>query len=480
MSQVPADCPRQHQPLKIAPLLDQPVDLIALRNPGYILLDDRSLIECRGHIVTGCSNQLDAARKGGVVWLGSGKGGQKGVMHVDNSLGIRLHKFRRQHLHIAGQNYRVNLVRGQQFQLLLFYIFLRCRSHRPIVKWDTVKLRQRPCVLMIADDQRQVAVELFGFVAMEQVCQAMQIMRTKNSHVLRGVGKFQLPVQRMPLGQRRERRAELCFVKILFVGRKLDPHEEQAQLHILMLIGIQNIGVIFLNQEVGDGGDQAFAVRTINKQNRSFRHIEIPAEYFYLTSQACCTPIEMQFAVQYNHTISPQLQSKKEKCMFKGIVLMAALATGLAPMASAQLNSTDKAFAMKLAKSNNYEIKAAQMAQDMSTNDSYKSYAQMILTDHTKAGQDLTSTVATADSSMQLPTDVSANDQSHLDVLKNAGKSFDVKYRYQMISTHIAALKLAQNYIGQPNDNPQLKKFAQDLIPVFQKHLAEAEKLPRQ
>lgn len=164
---------------------------------------------------------------------------------------------------------------------------------------------------------------------------------------------------------------------------------------------------------------------------------------------------------------------------FRGIALVTALAAGLAPMAMAQLNSTDKAFVMKLAKSNNYELKAADMVPDMSQQDAYKSYADMIKTDHTKAGQDLTTTVSDIDSSLQLPTDVSSTDQAHLDTLKNAGDAFDMKYRAQMISTHMAALKLVQNYAAQPNDNPQLKKFAKDLEPVFRKHLSAAEKLPK-
>ena len=166
--------------------------------------------------------------------------------------------------------------------------------------------------------------------------------------------------------------------------------------------------------------------------------------------------------------------------MFKGIVLMAALVTGLAPMASAQLSSTDKAFVMKLAKSNNYEIKAAQMAQDMSQNSAYKNYAQMIVTDHTKAGQDLTAAVQSADPSMQLPTGVAATDQAHLDTLKNAGSAFDMKYRSQMIATHVAAIKLVQDYVAQPNDNTQIKQFAKMLTPIFRKHLMYAKKLPKQ
>jgi putative membrane protein len=167
--------------------------------------------------------------------------------------------------------------------------------------------------------------------------------------------------------------------------------------------------------------------------------------------------------------------------MFKGTILLcAALAVGFTPIASAQLSSTDKAFVTKLAKSNNYELQVAQMAQDTSQNSSYKDYAQMIAADHTKAGQDLTAAVSAADPSIQLPTDISATDQAHLDTLKNAGNSFDVKYRAQMISTHVAAIKLVQNYVAQPNDNSQVKQFAQGLLPIFRKHLRDARKLPNQ
>lgn len=166
--------------------------------------------------------------------------------------------------------------------------------------------------------------------------------------------------------------------------------------------------------------------------------------------------------------------------MLKSIFLLVAFFAGLVPIALGQLSSTDKAFVMKAAKANTYELKAAQMAQDMSTNDTYKTYAQMITTDHTKAGQELASAVAAGDPSMQLPTGVSANSQSHLDLLKNAGKSFDAKYRDQMVSTHEAALKLLHNYVGQPNDNPQVKQVAEELIPVFKKHLEDARKLTKQ
>jgi predicted outer membrane protein len=49
-----------------------------------------------------------------------------------------------------------------------------------------------------------------------------------------------------------------------------------------------------------------------------------------------------------------------------------------------------------------------------------------------------------------------------------------------MISTHVAAIKLFQNYVAQADYNPQVKQFAQSAIPVFRKHLRDAKKLPSQ
>lgn len=166
--------------------------------------------------------------------------------------------------------------------------------------------------------------------------------------------------------------------------------------------------------------------------------------------------------------------------MIRKTFLVAALIAGLVPAAIAQLSNADKTFVTKLAKSNNYEIQAAKLAQQNSTNDAYKAYADMIISDHTKAGDDLKSTVAQVDPSMTVPTGVSAKQQQHLDALKAAGNNFDTTYRHQMIATHTTAIKLVQSYVAKPNANGQIKQAAQGLTPVFQKHLAEAKKLPKQ
>jgi hypothetical protein len=39
-----------------------------------------------------------------------------------------------------------------------------------------------------------------------------------------------------------------------------------------MLVGIENVGVVLLNEEVGDGGDEAFAIGAVDKKNGGFGH----------------------------------------------------------------------------------------------------------------------------------------------------------------------------------------------------------------
>ncbi len=166
--------------------------------------------------------------------------------------------------------------------------------------------------------------------------------------------------------------------------------------------------------------------------------------------------------------------------MFKKLAVITAIAAGLAPMALAQLSTTDKAFVTKTARANNYEIQAAQLAQNMSKNDAYKTYAQMMIDDHSKAGEDLKAAVAKADPSFQLPSDVSPADQTKLDTLKNAKNYFDVKYRLQMIQGHAVLHSFFQDYLQGANNNADVKAVIASIQPAVQKHWDEAKKLPKQ
>jgi putative membrane protein len=160
------------------------------------------------------------------------------------------------------------------------------------------------------------------------------------------------------------------------------------------------------------------------------------------------------------------------------ILLVAALIVGLVPTAFGQLlSSHDKTFVVNAAQANTYEIEAALLANKYSNNPVYRRYAMSIANDQTEQSGQLQSTVADQDPSMRLPTGVSPSGQRRLNALKNS-RNVDATFRDQMISSHLATMRMYQNYIDQPDANPELKQMAQELLGAFEQQLEEARNLP--
>jgi putative membrane protein len=160
------------------------------------------------------------------------------------------------------------------------------------------------------------------------------------------------------------------------------------------------------------------------------------------------------------------------------ILLVAAFIVGLVPTAFGQLlSSHDKTFVVNAAQANTYEIEAALLANKYSNNPVYRRYAMSIANDQTEQSGQLQSTVADQDPSMRLPTGVSPSGQRQLNALKNS-RNVDATFRDQMISSHLATMRMYQNYIDQPDANPELKQMAQELLGAFEQQLEEARNLP--
>ena len=58
-------------------LLHQVFHVVAVRDAGDFLLDDRAVVQHFGDVVAGGANQLHATGKGAVIGLGAVKGGRK-------------------------------------------------------------------------------------------------------------------------------------------------------------------------------------------------------------------------------------------------------------------------------------------------------------------------------------------------------------------------------------------------------------------
>lgn len=146
-------------------------------------------------------------------------------------------------------------------------------------------------------------------------------------------------------------------------------------------------------------------------------------------------------------------------------------ATSAAPLGSVNTS----AFVQNAARSDMYEIQAANLAQQKSQSPQIKDFAQMMVKDHTMTSQKVK---AALPAGVTAPTSLDKRRQGLLDDLKNsAAGEFDKRYATQQVNAHQEALTLMQGY-AKRGDNAQLKQLAAQTVPMIQMHLQLAEALP--
>jgi hypothetical protein len=109
-------------------------------------------------------------------------------------------------------------------------------------------------------------------MAVEQVGQAVEIVGDEDGDVAGRSGEGEAPVHLELLGERGEGGAEVRFIAMGVVGGELDTHEEEAELDVLMLVGIEDVRVALLHEKVGDGGDETFTVGAVDEKNGGLGH----------------------------------------------------------------------------------------------------------------------------------------------------------------------------------------------------------------
>ena len=134
-------------------------------------------------------------------------------------------------------------------------------------------------------------------------------------------------------------------------------------------------------------------------------------------------------------------------------------------------------FASKATASNNFEIQAANIALTKSQDQNIKQYAQMIVDDHTAAGNELATLVK--NKNWQLSTPDNQNYSQLIDQLNNADPAnFDRTYADLMAKSHQDAITLFKDAsTGTATTDADLRKFATDKIPAFQKHLDQIKNM---
>ena len=154
----------------------------------------------------------------------------------------------------------------------------------------------------------------------------------------------------------------------------------------------------------------------------------------------------------------------KKSTLFASVAVVAALA--FAPLAHAA-----EEFSKKAAMGGEFEVQESQLALQKSANPAIKQFAQQMVADHTKAGNDLKAAmpaagVTPAEAPMRL-------DDKHAKMLKDLseknGTDFDKQYVKDQEAAHKDTIKLFKDY-SKNGENPQLKTFATNTLPTLQQH----------
>ena len=133
-------------------------------------------------------------------------------------------------------------------------------------------------------------------------------------------------------------------------------------------------------------------------------------------------------------------------------------------------------FVKEVAVSDMFEIESSKLAEQKG-NAQEKSFAQQMVTDHTKTSSELKTLVGDGKVEATLPTALDSSHQSKLDKLKSAnGKDFSSDYNSYQVSAHEDAVSLFERY-AKGGDNSDLKDWAGKTLPALKHHLDMAKEL---
>ena len=139
---------------------------------------------------------------------------------------------------------------------------------------------------------------------------------------------------------------------------------------------------------------------------------------------------------------------------------------------------TDQQFLDFAAQTDMIEANLGQLAQSVAASQAVKDYAQMLVTDHTKDFNQLYDIAHQANL-----TRPDAIDAEHTKAMidpfqKLKGPAFDRRYIHEMIAGHTKAIATYKKEAADAQ-NPALKSYAQDTLPVLKKHLDGAKALEK-
>ncbi len=146
-----------------------------------------------------------------------------------------------------------------------------------------------------------------------------------------------------------------------------------------------------------------------------------------------------------------------------------------APASQAIVDKDDAKFATEAVSGGIAEVLLGKLAQEKGSSDKVKNFGTMMVTDHSKANDEL-KTLALS-KNITLPVTPDTDEQKHIDDLsKKTGADFDNVYTSMMIDDHKNDIKLFEDAEKNLKDTT-LKAFATKTLPTLKLHLKAINKV---
>ena len=141
---------------------------------------------------------------------------------------------------------------------------------------------------------------------------------------------------------------------------------------------------------------------------------------------------------------------------------------------STAMAATSNDFVDNAAKGGITEVEAGKLALEKSSSADVKTFAQHMVTDHTKANNELMALAKKLD--IEVPDDAALTDKAKKAILEMRDESFDKAYANNQVAAHEKTVELFKKEAAS-SDNAELKAFATKTLPTLEAHLKMAKEL---
>ncbi len=136
-------------------------------------------------------------------------------------------------------------------------------------------------------------------------------------------------------------------------------------------------------------------------------------------------------------------------------------------------------FIQKVAIASQFEIMSSQLALQKTNTASVRQFAQQMVADHTKAGEDFKQAIVNSEMDVALPATLDeAHQETMAELQESSGMAFDDQYLKAQMITHDEAVLLFRTY-AENGENKALQQFAEATLPTLEQHQFHVIKLEK-